>query len=75
VAGLAAPANPPFLDLMAHAQRQRRIRRGRLGVPARWGSFLVPLFDWFLMRRDFMRRKNQNWTFLLYLGIGVVAWL
>src|SRR5260370_6201426 len=75
VAGLAAAQLLPFLDLLAHSQRDVSYGGAVWSMPRTgWANFLVPMFHcWRNHRTGAFVQINQNWTNSYYLGAGVVG--
>jgi hypothetical protein len=74
VAGLAAAQLLPFLDLIAHSERDTGYSGSGWAMPVMgWANFFVPLFNCFLLRKGFYAQVAQNWTSSYYLGIGSVV--
>jgi hypothetical protein len=73
VAGLTAIQILPFLDLLAHSQRDRSFGANVWAMPV-WGlaNFLVPLFFSFPWTQGVFFQYDQYWTASYYVSIGVV---
>ncbi len=75
VAGLAAAQMLPFIDLLAHSQRN--INYGdsaQIVMPAwGWANYLVPLFHGFRTSQGIFIQPTQNWITSYYVGIGIVG--
>ncbi|EEF58494.1 YfhO family protein [Pedosphaera parvula] len=74
VTGLSAAQLFPFLDLIAHSQRNSDYAQMNWSTPGTgWANFFVPLFGCFLTRKGIYFQDNQYWTSSYYVGIAVVA--
>ena len=74
VAGLAAAQLLPFLDLLAHSQRDKAFVSSMWSMPAwGWANFLVPLYRSYHTPLGSYAQPNQYWIPSYYLGVGVVA--
>jgi Bacterial membrane protein YfhO len=75
VAGLSAAQTLPFLDLLAHSQRNVNFAdSGDVVMPAwGWANYLVPLFHGFRTTQGIYLQPTQNWTPSYYVGIGIVG--
>ncbi len=75
VAGLAAAQMLPFLDLLAHSQRNISYGdSGQIVMPAwGWANYLVPLFHGFRTSQGIFLQPTQNWTASYYVGVGIVG--
>lgn len=75
VAGLSAAQILPFLDLLAHSQRNVAYAdSGEIVMPAwGWTNYLVPLFHGFRTSQGIFLQPTQNWTPSYYVGIGIVG--
>ena len=74
VAGLAAVQLLPFLDLLAHSQRDSGYSDSGWGMPASgWGNYLVPLFHCFSAAHGVYVQHDQFWTSSYYTGVGIVT--
>lgn len=71
---LAAIQLLPFLDLLAHSQRDRNFADTLWSMPV-WGcaNFLVPLFFSFPWTQNVFFQYDQYWTSSYYLAIGIVT--
>ncbi len=73
VAALAAAQLLPFLDLVAHSQRQEGYADTRWSMPGwGWANFLVPMVFGQIWNIGVFFQYEQAWTSSYYLGIGVV---
>lgn len=74
VAGLAAAQLLPFLDLLAHSQRDTSYGDTEWSMPrAGWANFLVPLFHCIPGQSSVIFQADQGWTASYYLGVGTVV--
>jgi len=75
VAGLAAAQILPFLDLLAHSQRNVSYGdSGQIVMPLwGWANYLVPLFHGFRTSQGIFIQPNQNFITSYYVGVGVVG--
>jgi hypothetical protein len=74
VFGLAAAQLLPFLDLLAHSQRDCNFSDSVWSMPIwGWANFLVPLFRAIRTNIGLYQQPDQNWIYSYYLGIGVAA--
>ncbi len=74
VAGLAAAQLFPFVDLLAHSQRDTHFGTSDWSMPpGGWANYLVPLFHCALGANDVYTQDSQYWTASYYLGVGTVA--
>lgn len=74
VAGLAAVQILPFLDLLAHSQRDASFNTGAWPMPLwGWANLIVPLFHCSPTVQGVYFQDGQTWTTSYYLGIGVLA--
>jgi hypothetical protein len=74
VAGLAAAQLLPFLDLLAHSQRDKAFVGSMWSMPAwGWANFLVPLYRSYPTPLGSYAQPDQYWIPSYYLGVGVVA--
>lgn len=72
---LAAAQLLPFLDLVAHSQRQAGYADLRWAMPGRgWVNFLVPMAFGCRLGEAIFFQYDQSWTSSYYLGIGTL-WL
>ncbi len=73
VAAVSAAELLPFLDLVAHSERNQSYSTQDWSMPGLgWGNFLVPLLGCSLTRRGIYFQDNQYWTSSYYVGIGIV---
>mgnify|MGYP006908229873 FL=1 len=72
--GLAAAQLLPFLDMLAHSQRDRHFGAGVWPMPL-WGAanFFVPRFFTFSQSQNVFFQYNQYWTSSYYTGIATVT--
>ncbi|MDB6016538.1 MAG: hypothetical protein JWR19_1027 [Pedosphaera sp.] len=75
VAGLAAAQLLPFLDLLAHSQRDQGFSSDSAwAMPlAGLANFLVPLYRYHIAGHGVFVQFNQYWTSSYYVGVGVIA--
>jgi hypothetical protein len=74
VAGLAAVQLLPFVELLAHSQRDRAFGGDAWAMPGwGWANFLVPLFRCTPSMHGVYSQDAQQWTSSYYVGIGVLA--
>jgi hypothetical protein len=65
----------PFLDLVAHAQRESGFADLRWSMPGRgWANFLVPMAFGSTHTEGIFFQHGQYWTSSYYLGVGTL-WL
>jgi hypothetical protein len=75
VISLSAAQLLPFLDLVAHAQRESGFADLRWSMPGRgWANFLVPMAFGSTHTEGIFFQHGQYWTSSYYLGLGTV-WL
>jgi Bacterial membrane protein YfhO len=75
VIALSAAQLLPFLDLVAHAQRESGYADLRWSMPGRgWANFLVPMAFGGTWNAGVFFQYGQSWTSSYYLGIGTL-WL
>jgi hypothetical protein len=75
VAALAAVQLLPFLDLVAHSQREVGYADLRWSMPAwGWANFLVPMVFGSMQAAGVFFPYNQSWTSSYYPGSGTL-WL
>jgi hypothetical protein len=75
VIALSAAQLLPFLDLVAHAQRESGFADLRWSMPGRgWANFLVPMAFGTAHTEGIFFQHGQNWTSSYYLGVGTL-WL
>lgn len=73
VGGLAAVQLLPFLDLMAHSQRESGYADTRWSMPGTgWMNFLVPLAYTHKWNLGVFFQYDQGWTSSYYLGMGTM---
>lgn len=74
VACLAAAQLLPFLDLLAHSQRDRRFGGAEWAMPAwGWANFLLPLFRTFPSYHGAPAQPEQYWISTYYVCLGVAV--
>jgi hypothetical protein len=74
VGGLSAAQLLPFLDLLAHSQRDIAFAESLWPMPAwGWANFLVPLYRSYPSALGPYAQPDQYWISSYYLGVGVVA--
>lgn len=72
--GLAAAQLLPFVDLLAHSQRDSTFDGSKWAMPGwGWANFFVPLFHCSPSIIGIFSQNEQQWTSSYYMGIGVVA--
>jgi hypothetical protein len=65
----------PFLDLLAHSQRDKSFADSMWSMPIwGWANFLVPLFRSFPTAIGIYAQPDQYWIPSYYLGVGIIAW-
>ena len=75
VVSLTAVQLLPFLDLVAHAQRESGFADLRWSMPGRgWVNFLVPMAFGSTRTEGIFFQHGQYWTSSYYLGLGAL-WL
>src|SRR5665213_85389 len=75
VISLAAAQLLPFLDLVAHAQRESGFADLRWSMPGRgWANFLVPMAFGTTHTEGIFFQHGQYWTSSYYPGLGTL-WL
>ena len=63
----------PFLELLAHSQRDTGFGSSDWAMPFwGWANFLVPLFRTYPTAQGLYLQLQQNWTSSYYAGIGTV---
>ncbi len=73
IAGLAAAQLLPFLDLLAHSQRDKAFADSLWAMPVwGWANFVVPLFRSLPTPEGYVQ-PEQFWIPSYYLGITVTA--
>ncbi len=74
VAMLAAAQLLPFLDLVAHSQRETGFADTRWSVPSSgWANFLVPMAFGHISNMGVFFQANQGWTSSYYLGMATLV--
>ena len=74
VAGLAAAQLLPFLDLLAHSQRDKTFEDSLWSMPPwGWANFLAPLYRAYRTPLGAYAQPDQYWIPSYYLGVGVMA--
>ncbi len=74
IAGLSAAQLLPFMDLIAHSQRDAGFGNSRWAMPLwGWANFIVPLFHCSPSILGVFSQNDQQWTASYYMGIGVLA--
>ena len=74
VAGLSAAQLLPFLDLLAHSQRDKAFADSMWAMPAwGWANFLVPLYRAYLTPLGAYAQPEQYWIPSYYPGVGAIA--
>ncbi len=74
VSGLTAAQMIPFLDLLAHSNRDSAFGSSFWAMPGTgWANLLVPLFYSFQWNSGVYYQYQQQWTSSYYLGAGVLA--
>ena len=74
VAGLASAQLLPFLDLVAHSQRDTGFGISKGAMPAwGWANYLVPLFRMEYSRLGVYTQPGQPWICSYYPGIGTAV--
>ncbi len=75
VVSLSAAQLLPFLDLVAHAQRESGFADLRWSMPGSgWANFLVPMAFGSTLTEGLFFQHGQYWTSSYYLGLGTL-WL
>ena len=73
VALICAAQLLPFLELLAHSQRDSGFGSSEWSMPVwGWANFLVPLFRTYPTAQGLFLQIGQNWTSSYYAGIGTV---
>ncbi len=73
VLGLAAAQLLPFLDLLAHSQRDPSFATGKWSLPPwGWANFLLPLVHCYETTQGLFFQHGQEFFSSTYLGAGVV---
>ena len=76
VALICAAQLLPFLELLAHSQRDTGFGSSEWSMPVwGWANFLVPLFRAYPTAQGLFLQLEQNWTSSYYAGIGTVLLL
>lgn len=74
ITGLSAAQLLPFLQLIAHSQRDSSFGDSRWAMPLwGWANFVVPLFHCTPSILGVFSQDIQQWTASYYMGIGVLA--
>ena len=74
VTALAAAQLMPFLDLLAHSQRDTSFGQSAWSMPGTgWANFLVPLFHCFSANQGVFFQYEQWWTSSYYVGVGTLV--
>lgn len=74
VAGLAAAQLLPFLDLLAHSQRDEHFATGLWALPLHgWANFFAPLFHTHPSYHGVFAPAGQGWTSSYYVGLTTLA--
>jgi hypothetical protein len=74
VSGLISVQLWPFLDLLAHSQRDPGFATSKWAMPAwGWAQLLVPLFRCFLTPQGIFFQVGQEFMTSTYLGVTIVA--
>ena len=74
VTGLAAAQLLPFLDLLAHSQRDTSYAQSSWSMPGTgWANFLVPLFHCFSANQGVFFQYEQWWTSSYYVGVQTLV--
>jgi hypothetical protein len=74
VGGLSAAQLLPFLDLLAHSQRQENYPGGQWPMPLTGClNFLVPLFHYVSSGDGYFAQAGQFWTTSYYVGVATMA--
>jgi len=74
VAGLATAQLLPFLDLLAHSQRDKGFADSLWPMPAwGWANFVVPLYRMYRTSLGAYAQPDQYWIPSYYPGVGVLA--
>jgi hypothetical protein len=74
VTAVSAAELLPFLDLIAHSQRDKNYSTQDWSMPAMgWANFFVPLFGCILTRKGIYFQNDQYWTSSYYAGIAIVV--
>jgi hypothetical protein len=75
--GMASAQLLPFLEFLAHSQRDTGYASGGMGAiaalpPTGWVNYIVPLFRCARDSNGVFLQIGQSWTGSYYVGIGVV---
>jgi hypothetical protein len=74
VAALAAAQLLPFLDLLAHSQRDTAFASSMWSMPAwGWANLIVPLYRTYRTPLGNCAQPGQYWIASYYPGVGVVS--
>lgn len=74
VAGLTAAQTLPFLEFIAHSNRNSAFANNQWALPSwGWANLLVPLFHCSSSILGVFSQDEQQWTASYYLGIGTVG--
>jgi hypothetical protein len=74
VAGLCAAQLFPFMDLLAHSQRDAGFARSQWPMPIwGWANFLVPLFHTFASYHGVHAQPEQYWISSYYVPLVAVS--
>ncbi len=73
VAGIAAAQLLPFLDLVAHSQREQGYADTRWSMPAwGWANYFVPMVFGQVWTMGVFFQHGQAWTSSYYVGVGAL---
>lgn len=74
ISGLSAAQLLPFLDLLAHSQRDAAYNSSQWPMPPwGWANFFVPLFRALPTPAGVYAQPAQYWVFSYYLGVGTAT--
>jgi len=74
IAGIAAAQLLPFLDLLAHSQRDKTYGGSLWSMPIwGWANLLVPLYRNYPGSHGIYAQPDQYWIPSYYPGVGIVA--
>ena len=74
VGGASAAQLLPFLELLAHSQRDQSFSDSLWAMPGwGWANLVVPQFYTFVLYHGVKFQYSQGWTSSYYLGIGTLA--
>jgi hypothetical protein len=74
VAGLSAVQLLPFLDLLAHSERNSSYGTGAWAVPLwGWANLFVPLYHCYEQPLGVFFQPGQDWVASYYPGLGVLT--